>query len=545
MRYCQIAGQIRNKANKFIEKPYSFAIKNTSEALNCKWQPKTEFLPACANNNSEAAILKGYFNFLNKEKYLNFPAGWNQDSLAKLWTYNLHYFDYIWLLDYPQAKILVLDWIEKHPLLKNNTGWESYPISLRIMNWCSVFFHKYRLQTESDIVFLKKLCDSIYLQTEWLIKHLEVHLMGNHLLENAAALVFAGSCFEGNAAANWYKKGKDILYKQVPEQILFDGMHFELSVMYHLRITSLLANLFNINNPEINNIIEAPLKRMLEALGHITHPDGNISLFNDSAFNIYNSPDKIISYTENLFKSKYTSNNKGAFALPEAGYYGYRDFAGNYIICDAASIGPDYIPGHAHADIFSFELSLKGHRVIVDSGVYDYEISQIRQYCRSTKAHNTIEIDNHNQSEMWAAFRVARRGKPFNVQWKPSDNGFELSGTHDGYKRLKGNPLHHRIFTWDTKGKLIVKDIITSKCNHIIKSRVHLNPNCKIIKIENNIATIQYPKGIFTITFIGKGNLDIEDSIYCPEFGKKLPNKALVFTVKGSNIENQFILEAR
>ena len=490
--------------------------------------------------------MNGYYNFLNKRIYLGFPPKWNHAGLSKLWLYNLHYFDYIWPLDYSQSKQIVLGWIDKYPLLKNNVGWESYPISLRIMNWCSIFFHKFRLQTESDERFLIKLCESIRLHAQWLIRHMEVHLMGNHLFENAAALVFAGSCFGDEVANGWYEKGKKILKDEIEEQILPDGMHFERSGMYHLRITSLLSNLLNINNSELSDIVEPALKRMLKALKCITHPDGDISLFNDGVFKIYHAPKDIMNFAEELLKSdnlSFENTKTDHFSLSDAGYYGYRDSIGNYIICDAGPIGPDYIPGHSHADIFTFELSLKGHRVIVDSGVYDYEVSQMRQYCRSTKAHNTIEIDEQDQCEMWAAFRVARRGKPGNVEWKTSGNGFRLSSSHNGYKRLKGNPLHHRTFIWDKSGKLFVVDKITSKRNHTIKSRLHLHPDCEIIQIKNNAAIVKYPAGRFKITFFGAGNISIEDSFYCPEFGIRIQNKVLVFSLLGLNIETKFQIE--
>ena len=48
--------------------------------------------------------------------------------------------------------------------------------------------------------------------------------------------------------------------------------------------------------------------------------------------------------------------------MPDTGYYGARSADGHYVVCDAAPIGPDYNPGHAHGDLFSFELSLGGHR---------------------------------------------------------------------------------------------------------------------------------------------------------------------------------------
>lgn len=35
-------------------------------------------------------------------------------------------------------------------------------------------------------------------------------------------------------------------------------------------------------------------------------------------------------------------------------------------------IGPDYIPGHAHADTFNYELRIDGVPFIVDTGISTY-----------------------------------------------------------------------------------------------------------------------------------------------------------------------------
>jgi len=466
--------------------------------------------------------------------------------LPKLWLYNLHYFEYIWALDYFQSKKLVLDWIENYPLQRKLVGWDPYPTSLRLINLCCVFFNKYRAQTEADTAFLHRLWSSIYIQAEWLTKHLETHLLGNHLFENGAALVFVGSCFAGEAAKRWYKKGKDILVNQISEQILADGTHFERSPMYHLRITYLLAILLDVSRSDLDDRVREPLSRMLKALEKLCHPDNEIALFNDSAFGIYNSPGEVIAYAKSLLGDGKTAQNfdqTGPFALPEAGYYGFRDQNGTYLVCDAAPIGPDYIPGHAHADMFSFELSLKGHRVIVDSGVHDYEVSRMRQYCRSTKAHNTIEIDGQDQCEMWAVFRVARRSRPYNVKWMPSEGGFLLSAWHDGYKRLKGRPVHYRNFNWNNSGQLTVEDTITASCTQSVTSRLHLHPNCEITELKDNTALVTYPAGKFKITFFGNGKFSVENSYYCPEFGVKIPNKALASSCSLPKIKTGFRIE--
>ena len=543
----QIVGQVSNRLRPLFEDANRWSLSKTPlDFPGCRWNFKSHLLAPGCKNNFEADILKGRFSFLNNRQNIGWLPSWNCDHLPKLWRYNLHYFEYLWSLNYEKAKRIVLDWIEKHPLKEKQVGWEPYPTSLRLMNLCSIFFNRYRDQTENDLDFLNPLWASICLQTQWLSEHLETHLLGNHLFENGVALSFVGSCFSGRAAERWLQLGKSILEREIPEQILGDGMHFERSPMYHCRITYLLAMLYNTGHPQLVYLAAKPLGRMACSLGYLVHPDGQIALLNDSVFGIYNPPHQLFSYVQSLFRYKNGSFNistTGPFAFPDAGYYGFRNKDGTYIICDTAPIGPDYIPGHAHADVFSFELSLKGHRVIVDSGVHDYEVSPMRQYCRSTRAHNTVEVDGQDQCEMWAAFRVARRGRPYNVKWKPTQEGFELSAWHDGYKILKGKPIHHRKFVWCKPGSLRIEDRIIASCPKSVTSRLHLHPDCSIDKIEDNFVCVSYLSGKFKLSFSGEGKLSLEDSFYCPEFGKKLENKALAYHAFGDDVKVSCVME--
>src|SRR5690606_11685056 len=116
-----------------------------------------------------------------------------------------------------------------------------------------------------------------------------------------------------------------ILRREMPEQILLDGMHFERSPMYHVRILYLLRLLHDTGNEELAALVDAPLEQLEIALVKLTHPDGQIALFNDSAFGICNEPTELIEQERFLLP--------GAWSLPYAGYYGWRGTDGTYLIC--------------------------------------------------------------------------------------------------------------------------------------------------------------------------------------------------------------------
>jgi uncharacterized heparinase superfamily protein len=368
--------------------------------------------------------------------------------------------------------------------------------------------------------------------------------MGNHLLENAVALAFSGSCFEGEAAERWKRAGMGILSEQLPEQVRADGCHFEQSPMYHLRAAYALTALLNTGDAEVAALVREPLERMMKASLRLCHPDGRIALFGDSAFSIYNQPSDLWDWWIRVAGQSHVEKqvDPAIFALSASGYYGARYPNGHYLLCDAGPLGPDSQMGHAHGDLFSFELSLRGHRVICDSGVHGYDGDPYRAYCRSTRAHNTVEIDDEDQCEFWATFRVARRARPREVRWSATEDGFRLSGWHDGYERLPGKPRHSREFCWHARGALVVKDRVSSARSVSAASRLHVHPACEIADLTAQSARIRAPGGDCYVAFAGRGRLEVEKSAYCSEFGVAIENQALVFRSAGTDVEMGFCI---
>ena len=89
-------------------------------------------------SKNKSLIYKNNFIFLNKSKKFNNNIEWNKIIYSKLWTYNLNYFDFI--NDYKSSLNhgifydLIIDWISNNKS-KKNIGWESYPTSLRAVNF--------------------------------------------------------------------------------------------------------------------------------------------------------------------------------------------------------------------------------------------------------------------------------------------------------------------------------------------------------------------------------------------------------------------------
>lgn len=396
----------------------------------------------------------GAATFLNRPELIHGPDIWNSPRLPKLWLYNLHYFDDLTADGFEQRaqwhKDLIGRWIAENPPGHGN-GWEPYPTSLRIVNW--VKWHNMTGALTPDAL------RSLAVQADWLGRNLEYHLLGNHLLANAKALVFAASAFEGPRAAAWRAKGLAILQAELAEQVLPAGGHFERSTMYHAIFVEDLLDLVQLATLDtaidlrVSDAWRNTAAQALCWLEAMCHPDGQIAFFNDAAFAIAPEPGALHDYARALgvaVKPPATPDNDGYVRL---------ETGPALLLCDAAAIGPDHLPGHAHADTLSFEMSLKGQRLIGNGGtsVYGDDPSQ-RQAERSTSAHNTVEVDGQNSSEIWSSFRVARRARIVTRSLHLLVHRQELSAAHDGFVRF-GGPIHHR--TWVLEpSRLIITDLL-------------------------------------------------------------------------------------
>lgn len=430
------------------------------------------------------------FRFLNQEREI---TGWNDPGIPKLWLYNLHY------SECPE-EALINRWIDENPIGTGN-GWEPYPLSLRIVSWI-----KWALVTRQHLP--PKVLRSLYQQAAWLASRVEHQLLANHIFANAKALVFAGTFFTGQRAEAWLREGLRLLTREVPEQILADGGHFERSPMYHSLILEDLLDLLNLHPPGAPTAEwRSNAARMLGWLDQMCHPDGRISFFNDAAFSIAPEPHQLHHYAERDLGIRPAANT-----LSESGYIRLQN-AETVVLFDAAPVGPDYQPGHAHADTLSFELSHRGRRALVNSGTSTYERSPERHRQRSTPAHNTIDIDDQDQSEVWAAFRVARRAKPFDIA---TDHRTFAEAAHDGYKRLPHPVVHRRRLELTSEG-LIIQDSLEGRGTHTSQLHFHFHPDDRTTSIQLD----------------PKLNARVEPATWHPEFNQSIPTRKLTGVWRG------------
>ncbi|MEN3977223.1 alginate lyase family protein [Emcibacter sp. SYSU 3D8] len=472
------------------------------------------------------------FSLLNQTASLP-EVGWDGPQCDKLWRYNQHYFDDLNACD-ADARIawhidLLLAWVEENPP-GEGTGWEPYPTSLRIVNWIKWALAGNALPTEC--------IQSLAVQVRWLMRRLEWHLLANHLFANAKALVFAGLYFEGSEAHRWLDMGMKILAHELPEQILPDGGQFELSPMYHaLAIEDVLdvVNIMRAYTAALGPVheqclaqCEGRLPAMRRWLNTMCHPDGEIAFFNDAACGVAPSSAELDDYARRLGYGAALELQEYMW-LADSGYARLAQ-GGAVLIVDMARVGPDYLPGHAHADTLSFEFSFQGQRIFVNSGTSIYGAGPERLRQRGTPAHNTVTVNGRNSSDVWSGFRVGRRAYPMNAGISSKAGALFAHAGHDGYRHLPGCPVHQRSWALSSN-RMIVEDSI-SVSSLPGEARFHLHPDVRVQQVGPGDGTLTAREGRLLYWNTHGCPAQVESTSWHPEFGISQPNYCIVVALR-------------
>lgn len=476
--------------------------------------------PRCLFLDTLPSLHGTQITFLNHTIDYSRGMRWDDPAQAKLWRYHLHYMDFLHQrgMTTEAAREWMRSWARDNTDTSSE-GWEPFPTSLRLANWFKLWWQAGDREVDASLLA------SAYAQARHLRRFVEFHIQGNHLFENFKSLFWAGWTLHGREAKQWRLWAARRLRRELEEQILSDGGHYERSPMYHAYMVEGCLDLLNIHaawgarEPDLSDLLHRKTSGMLAWLETMTHPDGEIALLNDAAFKMAPAPHRLLHYGRQLGLD--WSAPARVTQLNDSGYLVIRD-NGHFLILDIGPFGLDHQPSHGHCDMFSFEWSLGTQRVICDSGVYAYQDPVMRPYVRSTAAHNTVRIDGEDQSEVWKEFRVARRAYPeISCVKATADGAIRVSGCHRGYGRLRGRPVHQRTFLFH-QGHLSLLDEITGSGYHELEAFVHLHPAVTIKpQGEQSFDLFLMTCKIGQVHYKHWQQAALHQSWYCPEFGKR------------------------
>ncbi|MBI1763084.1 MAG: alginate lyase family protein [Acidobacteria bacterium] len=503
-----------------------------------------------------AGLPENRFTFLNRTLHLPAPD-WNRRYESHLWNYQLHYFEFavwcarVWVERgeprYWQAcRALIESWLaQARP--GQSDGWDAYPTSLRIVNW--IYAYCLLAEHEAGTEFQTRWRTSIYQQLDFLSRHLEHHLLANHLLKNAKALVLGGLFFaHDRQGQHWLETGQQLLWREFDEQVLPDGGHYERAPMYHaqtlgdwLECFALLQAFGSLAKDKAE--IAQRLRAMAEFLEAASYTDNTLALFNDSANTAETRPQPLLATAARV--CGYAAGSAPT-AFPQTGYFVWQSSdAREKLIVDAGPPSVAYNTAHAHCDLLSYELRFDGKPFIVDTGVHGYGGDPFRAYCRATRAHNTVQFDQREQSELWGTFRLARRAEVLAAAAQGDATAWQFRGAYRPY--YDRNLTHQRLIQRRGTGEWVVTDTAQGSVVHEAESFIHIHPAIQVrqghadgfvIECQTDTRSILIePFGDVTSVSLTRGSTipatrraqQQAQGWYFPTFGSAQPNPVICF----------------
>ncbi|MBA2733122.1 MAG: alginate lyase family protein [Acidobacteria bacterium] len=482
-------------------------------------------------------------------------------------------------------------WMESNPP-KLGVNWaSSLEVSLRVIAWLwAIYFFKDSPSLKADD-FLR-VQKFLYLHGRHLETYLSTYFSPNtHLTGEALGLFYLGTLLpEFRRAGVWRATGKRILLDEIERHVKPDGVYFEHSSYYHRYTTDFYTHfllLSQANNERLPVLVEDKLTGLLDHLMYITRPDGTTPFFGDddggrlvmlderpandfraalsNGAALFGRADYKHVAEEAAEETLWLTGSNGLQkfdrldARPPAhasrgfvggGYYVMRDCwtkDADYLLIDGGEHGTSRLNyGHAHADALAFELAVRGSTLLVDPGTYTYTgSSEMRDYFRSTAAHNTMTIDGESSSVPDGAFNWKQVAHTGTRAWMSHKRADFFEGFTDGYARLSAPAKHSRGLLFLKGDYWIIRDHVETAGAHQYDLRFHFTPDARPA-IENvaGIAAVheqgQNRPGLELFTFGGCGEWRKEDGRVSFCYGESKSAPVYVFTAMAEG-EQEFI----
>ncbi len=484
---------------------------------------------------SEAkSILEGNWKYAGETVPIKILLERDDKTLSPLAMYGFHSFEFLWTLCLAQlqkpereyatfAENIVKQWIKRYPV-GTSVAWDPYPTSYRIRYWILAM---QLWQWKDD-----EILNSLAIQTKYLSRSLEYHLKANHLIQNLCGLIISSATLFPSELSGFLL----LLEKELEEQILEDGGHYERVPMYHLHVfLDLLAVMGVLKEPP--EFLKNALSKMYAYLEKITLSDSDIPLFGDSVHGHLPTSEKALQVGGKYLPVS-GNTHESCISLPQSGYYIYKNEKEPCfnLIVRAGESGPHFQLAHSHCDQLSYELLFGQRRLIVDSGMHGYAGSPYRIFQRSTRAHNTVYIEGEEQLECWSTFRVARRGKALWTVWEPYEDGQLFAGAFQYYT----GSIHTRaMYLLPDKG-LLCWDWIETQKEKNIYNLIHLHPNMQV-EMTNFSILLQCDRIKISVCPVDNEFLEIitgssqpQQGWYSECFGSVIPNPVIVLKKKST-----------
>jgi hypothetical protein len=384
----------------------------------------------------------------------------------------------------------------------------------------------------------------------WHGHHIESNLEGapylrsNHYLGDLLGLLTLGSVLSGELSAHrWSAFARREFEREILKQVYPDGVSFEASLGYHglaLEMFLIASHIAACSGAPLSARFHERLTRMATVSHHVRHGDGRIPLFGDqdsgrilpatfdrppthdnllwlaTALGLTGGPREQMAHPEvawtlGLQTWQKCSNLPPApaprsAAFPNGGIFVLRGTR-SHVVARCGDVGQNGFGGHSHNDVLSYELSIDGVPLMVDSGTYAYTFDvDSRNEFRSTRAHNTVAVDGEeiNPINGDLVFELRRFARPKVCALNLTGETLEFLGSHDGYRRLADPVIHRRrLSLLVSEDEFAVSDELSCATEHKVESFLHFVPGTVIDRTAETSFEVQSGAVRVTITFSG------------------------------------------
>jgi len=487
---------------------------------------------------------------------------------------------------YAQAVVHAMQsWLRSNPTGIGINWASSLEVAFRLISWCwaLMLIRDSGALTADSFVEIERAADAHATHIE---RFLSCYFSPNtHLTGEALGLFYAGAVFRDlKHAERWRSLATRLLVEQIDHQVLPDGVYFERSTCYQRYTVDIYLHfviLASRSGIEVSALVWKRLKAMLDVLVNLRQPDGSVPSIGDAddgmvlplsaksaddygasfstAAVVFRNPlyawasGRLASDTLWLLGSRAAQVFEGlektapesavCRAFPVGGFVSMRsgwDEKAHTLIFDAGPLGCDYSAGHGHADLLSIQCSAFGERYLVDAGTCCYTSNpEVRDFFRSTAAHNTVAIDGISQAEPDGPFSWRNRCTALLLRWH-SDETFAHADAHnDAYKRLADPVSHRRRVVFVKSSYWMVVDDLCGSQNHRVDLRFQFAPMQVRIGADGWVrATRSGDRGLIVRAFpstpleasVREGQRDPMEGWISAGYGQMEPAPALVYT---------------
>ena len=462
---------------------------------------------------------------------LSFPGrlDWNDRRIRdqdELWWECLFAFEPLWKLvtgvESPDAvprtieafDEWVRDWARTVEIDEPNYlrgRWTPYCVSLRLRHW--LFYLAWRSTADGSLPD-DVLARAAYKNALFLSNHVEWDVGGNHLIENGSALVVAGVAFD---EPRWRRQGLSVLEMAAKRQFLVDGGHFERSPMYHVATLVqylTVCDLLDRTGRDIPDLVRRAARVGVAFLESLCPPDGRLPRLNDAAHGYTLPLSACLRYADRV---NLGSGPAKGWGDERTGYRWLSNDAGSMLV-DGGPVGPSHLPGHSHNDLLAVLLWADGRPVLTDTGVYEYEDTEERQYARSVRSHNTVQVGDGEPIPLGGKYLMGRRTRP--ETWTDASAAVRLfEGRYEGHPAGAPPYAHHREVRvggdwW------AVWDRVEASGPRRVRSRFHLHPDITV-REEDPLELVVSGETTLQVHVLGDATTAVAERPYFPQFGER------------------------